>query len=402
LDPADRSAKSISEFIVSTYSFYSGADGLEKTMDDIDLVAAFTLDNCNTNKKMTRLLEKPMIGAFCHRLNLACLSWTRDAYDGNLQTALNQIHAIMKLSGTGINRSKLKQISCPYQPCTKNATRWQGNANMMIQYQKMEPFLITSKICNDAEPVEIEDGASKGNKKVHPKLLIGREKEAFINSYLPAMENLKKWLSVIQSPTMTMQTARDLFKSAQHDKTLINQSQDFYDRLAPNHKLVSCPAFENGVYKIMTGQRLEREEYEACECLKLKEFPLVYLPEDTEEDDVTAVLETNSPTSFSRALQLNAKRKHLAVWPSEYVDCEFLSPTTVVVERLFSACGRVMTADRNSMHPSLFEAIVLLHHNKSWWDVTLVQEMLSKKWDQKLNATYDDQDFDTGGPGGEW
>ena len=63
---------------------------------------------------------------------------------------------------------------------------------------------------------------------------------------------------------------------------------------------------------------------------------------------------------------------------------------------------RALTADRNSMHPSLFEAIVLLHHNKSWWDATLVQEMLSKKWDQKLKATYDDQEFDTGGLGGEW
>lgn len=42
-----------------------------------------------------RYLVLAMIGAYCHRLNLAATHWTNDAFDGKLQTCLDRIHAVM-------------------------------------------------------------------------------------------------------------------------------------------------------------------------------------------------------------------------------------------------------------------------------------------------------------------
>jgi hypothetical protein len=40
------------------------------------------------------------------------------------------------------------------------------------------------------------------------------------------------------------------------------------------------------------------------------------------------------------------------------------------------------------MMPRLFEAIVCLNENKEWWDLQLVQEMVSKLWDNQLDRDY--------------
>ena len=58
------SAKSYSESITATYDQYGSLE---------ELVCCFTLDNMNTNPATACLLQRPMIGAYCHRLNLTKL-----------------------------------------------------------------------------------------------------------------------------------------------------------------------------------------------------------------------------------------------------------------------------------------------------------------------------------------
>ena len=153
LDESDLSSVSFSEFIAATYSLYMSHkkisdtmshdsyksqmdeldlivaltldncstnkatvqkisdtmshDSYKSQMDELDLIAALTLDNCSTNKATVQQLNKPMIGAQCHRLNLAAAHWTKDAFDGKLQSTLDNIHAVMIWASTIKNCARL-------------------------------------------------------------------------------------------------------------------------------------------------------------------------------------------------------------------------------------------------------------------------------------------------------
>lgn len=92
-----------------------------------------------------------------------------------------------------------------------------------------------------------------------------------------------------------------------------------------------------------------------------------------------------SPGKFARLVTAERKRPHSETRVrSNCVDCSWISPTTAIVESLFSHCSRVMTAEHRSVVPCLFEAVVFLRENKDWWDLELVQEMVAGLWKDRL------------------
>lgn len=93
-------AHSQADSILATYGLYGDAE---------KLICCFTLDNTNTNPAMARLLEKPMIGAYCHRLNLACRVWMDEAFGGELMVSLETINAVMVRASTLKGRGSLRE-----------------------------------------------------------------------------------------------------------------------------------------------------------------------------------------------------------------------------------------------------------------------------------------------------
>ena len=53
---------------------------------------------------------------------------------------------------------------------------------------------------------------------------------------------------------------------------------------------------------------------------------------------------------------------------SKYRSLSHISPTSVVVERLFSRAKLIMTPHRRHMDPSTLEMLLLLRYNKDTWD----------------------------------
>ena len=182
LDESDLGASSLADFIIATYEMYDETteDGNHfKDLDSIPLVVAFTLDNCSVNKKaMQTVLSKPMIGAHCHRLNLACAHWTREAFGGNLQTTINQVHACMKWASTLKNRAKLREHS-DYAPVMKNKTRWTGTQMMALQYSRLHKSMEVAGVFEDVDEADfedIEDGYSRVPKKSNLLFCKGRRR----------------------------------------------------------------------------------------------------------------------------------------------------------------------------------------------------------------------------------
>ena len=393
LDESDLSSVSFSEFISATYSLYMSDEQISETMshnsyqsqmDELDLIVALTLDNCSTNKATVQQLNKPMIGAQCHRLNLAAAHWTKDAFDGKLQSTLDNIHAVMIRASTIKNRARLRNETT-YQPCIRNKTRWQGNNLMAIQYSRMHEAFGKVAIfdhIDNTDTEEIDDGITKGTKKIKPHVLGSNEKKVFDDKFLPAMITLKRWISNMQFPEMTLEQTSFIFQQLRHDRNLRGHSEEFENRLQPDHELVTSPHFEKGVVKILSGQSeaLTALEQLECSCLLKTEWPHLYPP----GDDTVNIEMANSPGKFKKMMQSGKKRMSRDTkLDSNYIDCTFLSPTTVIVETLFSRCSRVLTSDRRRMEPRLFEAIICLRENIDWWDIDLVQSMIVGLWKER-------------------
>jgi len=392
LDQSKYDAKSHADSIKEVYNNYLSVEQKDNGTVGSELIVAFTLDNCSMNHAMVRdhFPGTPMIGAHCHRLNLACAKFTQEAFDKNMHETVKQVQAVIKKASTHKGRGILRQLDSAYEPRLNNATRWQGVAELMISYERLEAKLVESNCFDNdsAALINVGDGAA-----ATPTILRGARKNDFYQKYLPAARDLKKFLAQIQGRDLDLSDTAALFRTMLQNKHLKGQSPEFEARLQPNHDLVRFPDFEQGVVKILENEseKMSEEEQIACKGLWRSKFPKLY-PEETSDVDIPFEV-TGSPGCFERIRQQKKKLKVSNENRSIYVDCRFLTPTTVVVERLFSSSARVLTANRCLMHPNVFDAIMCLRFNRAWWDQQTVSEMEQGEWDEELGQVYSAEQF---------
>ena len=58
-----------------------------------------------------------------------------------------------------------------------------------------------------------------------------------------------------------------------------------------------------------------------------------------------------------------------------------ISPTSNIVERLFSRCGLIMRPHRRLMDPSTLEMLVMLRFNRDLWDERDVDTVIARNYD---------------------
>lgn len=317
-----------------------------------------------------------------------------DAYDGKLMECLETINAVMIRASSLKARGKLRNFT-PYVPQIQNKTRWTGYQTMAEKYMKIhEPLFKTGDytgLSRDDDCCDIEGNLKNGSKKVLPNLLMGQRFKKFQQDMMPGLSKLKRWFANIQLPELDMLSAFQLFDTVRTTRELAGQSDEFEDRLRPDHHLVVAPCFESGVRKIMMKETelMTEDEREACECLLKENWPNLYAHEETRRRSTSASASESSPSKFLHGLKQQKRSHDQAVLESNYIgDVSWICPTTVVVEQLFSKCGNILTEKRRSTNPRLFEAIVYLKQNREWWDINLVKQMKAGVFDNDLEELY--------------
>ena len=64
-----------------------------------------------------------------------------------------------------------------------------------------------------------------------------------------------------------------------------------------------------------------------------------------------------------------------------------ISPTSNIVERLFSRCGIIMRPHRRLMDPSTLEMLIMLRFNRDLWDERDVDIVMARNYDMSRNAS---------------
>ena len=218
--------------------------------------------------------------------------------------------------------------------------------------------------------------------KIHDELLEASnhpESEFTVNSSVVIVAKTKKYYEIhaeIDVVTKLLQERRKTLASNHADlDTLIDAVQDEKNRrgsslygcrlgkkyIGVDAAVIHSRAFEQGVAKIQDGKEstLTDAERDAVKML--------------EKECRNFGTQTRNECSASMRTRLAKKRK-VESCASIHVDTRFILGSAAEIERLFSTAKLVLSQNRRSMTPQLFEALMFLKYNDRFWNVHLVAD----------------------------
>ena len=107
----------------------------------------------------------------------------------------------------------------------------------------------------------------------------------------------------------------------------------------------------------------------------------------TREQSTSSNTASDEPKTFEDEMRLAVEaRKATKGQGKTYRSTLYISPTSNIVERLFSRAGIVMSARRKQMDPSTLEMFLMLRVNKHMWSEETLQNIIDKKKSASVGA----------------
>lgn len=333
----------------------------------IDNVSVFLGDNCATNIALAHLADKPFIGCYSHRLNLAV-----KAHLVNHEELLQKVNSLMILLSSKKNAGRLRRGGCKLKPVKLFLIKWSGIFNTVQRYLKLRPFL------------------NVGFWVTFQPILERLPNPAEHNTLTEMFEDLKKFESVSKG----LQEKNGNLKDA---RIGVNWLMEIFPDTAPKLSMDFCDDqnrdFESGVIKVQSNQEAlltADERYALIPFLKehngkfvlflnVMHFTILcclilihyyFILDDPENID----LEIDAPVNDYQSALKKARRNQpqAVVGGTLYISLWFILAATNVVERLFSQTKLVYTDGRMSMTPAHLELVMFLKINRDLWDAHTV------------------------------
>ena len=297
-------------------------------------------DNCSTNKATANRLGVPLLGCRSHRLNLAVEQYLKKflAAESELVGKLMSKLATLKLSGR-------LRLMTSLRPVKRNETRWTGVPDMFQRFERLLPNL------DSANKDEIMD------------LIPNANQEKNIKERKQALADFKSVTIALQGVDMSIKESDVLFRSIIDEYTEF----DFEAFLGADANIIHDKVLEKAVLKIQSSKEetLTADEKESVSkllrCQTTNEQESTASCEDEERSDAQL-------TFAERALKRQRIQEKTGVC-SNYINTNFLLPTSCVVERLFSQAKRVFSPHRRRLHTKTLEALLFLNQNRRLWNL---------------------------------
>jgi hypothetical protein len=334
LDEMDMGADAHIDLVESTLDLYK----LEK-----DMVVCIVGDNCATNRAISRRWNIPLIGCYNHKLNLAVQEYIEQ--QRGLPEVIDKISTLMSKACNLKMAAQLRDLTLEAHGVSlkakqKNKTRWTSTFDMAKRYIRIKAELL------QVQGLEDYQLSARENRMVTSAM---QDFEAF--SYVTTQ---------IQEKGMDVRFCREQF-----DILLSEPKYDCMRKyLAPDAEIVESPVFERGIIKIQNGLKLTEEEARACRKLQTQQTESLSQEEEAANEAMTVM----------QRLLANGKRRKVEASKSvDYVDIgTLICATSNCCERLFSEAKYIMVPHRRGMSPLLFECLIYLKKNISFWNIKTV------------------------------
>jgi len=371
-------------------------DQIEKTLEfygcEMSFVVGIIGDHVNCNKKIARLMKKPMVGCGSHRLQLgitAALESHTSA--GGLLHEINECQKVMReLKASGALRQETN-----LRPCVVNENTSKGWAARWKSVKRWKQLKDGNHV--DHNNVDIEIHMPRGNDskekfdqlyrvieiQYETSLFLQRERGVTLLDQRLAFDDLIKRVALLVDPkegNPDSETSPDFDSWFPDKETLEFVPPDgddhtilsgLYKYLRPNADILKTtdhlnrPSnmnvdFENGVIKVLGGHE---NTLSAEEKIVLRPF----LKPDAQQPVAT----TSSNSVLDRLLKkrdASGESIHQPGGRSSYIDLSWIPPTSNIVERLFSKGKNVLHCRRMGMTPEHLNDVLLLKANPNLWN----------------------------------
>ena len=150
--------------------------------------------------------------------------------------------------------------------------------------------------------------------------------------------------------------------------------------LGKDSDLVHSPNFDNAISKI----QLAADQGKSTVNLTHDERAAVAMYAIGAGSGVEAVAQSDSDDDGEPSFIEQGKSEYDSKRPKQqppYNSTLHISPTSNIVERLFSRCGLIMRPHRRLMDPSTLEMLVMLRFNRDLWDERDVDTVIARNYD---------------------
>ena len=150
--------------------------------------------------------------------------------------------------------------------------------------------------------------------------------------------------------------------------------------LGKDSDLVHCPDFDNAISKI----QLAADQGKATVSLTPNEKAAVAMYAIGAGSGGGVAAQSDSDDDGEPNFIEQGKSEYDSKRPKQqpaYKSTLHISPTSNIVERLFSRCGLIMRPHRRLMDPSTLEMLVMLRFNRDLWDERDVDTVLARNYD---------------------
>jgi hypothetical protein len=330
-------------------------DVMEKYNRSWEAIEFICGDNASVNRRLANLIENalrdqgirrrvPLIGCDNHKLNLGVE--TLYAAGTIYHDVVNKVQSAMICLSSIKNAPRLRRKT-NLAPMIRNATRWSSVFEMLKRYQDLHPNL---------DKCGFSDETKAKFLSIPETYLVTQLLEVLYQCHKTSI-----FLQTNDAHKVNLLSAR-----VAKDK-LIEQVPELEKYLAPNAEIVHSPAFESAVVKLQKGEPLS-----ASDKVQLAIFKQADVVVNNVEENLTFEEEILRDVDATKRA---AARGGMA----EYRSTFHVSPTSNIVERLFSRAGLIMRPNRRQMDPSTLEMLLMLRLNKDMWSEGTLQDIIDKK-----------------------
>ena len=280
---------------------------------------------------------------------------------------IEEVQKTMKGVKAKLKDAALLRRFTDLKPALPNATRWSGKKEMTRKFLRLHLDLLNAK----------EHGATF----TMDETTSFKEKVEKVDNILSEFDLVTKHLQTAKLTLLDCRASLDFL-----EKLIIKKRTD------PHHHLYSCSFklrkasvfsplapdvdFERAVVKIQSGNEADLSEAEKMEVSGLlvsnQEFCGVD-SEETDEEEEEVEEESCPAVASPQCMKDFLSRPVEHAKPTQrYINCDFVLGSCAEVERLWSIAGNILTDNRKSMAPQLFEAILFLRMNKRLWGDDMV------------------------------
>ena len=314
-------------------------------------------DNCSLNLCIANIMEIPHVGCLNHKLHLDINDMIDRDY--RLLQTIKSIQTTMSDCKSKLKSRALLRNLTDLAPITHNTTRWSGKYDMLKRFNQIRGDLISAAKHENAS-IRIND--SNVFKEQAQKF------ENMLKYFNIATKELQKQKSSLHSCRCVIDSLLEEIEAKKDDI-----DSDLYDckffpkRVSIKGTLSPSSDFESGVCKIQSDSIGLMTEAEKQACVIL-----------SKTRNSSTVCEDSNSKNLSFEQKIARKKRRFEKNTSSYINCDFILGSSAEIERVWSISKYILTDHRKSMEPIIFEALVFLKVNRTYWDRRSVQAALAR------------------------